>query len=110
MQAKRKKKTVGIPKYLHPAYREWREELFEAKGRICLLRYPVCTYEATTVQHHRYGKGRGYKRLIVPHEDADPACYACHKAEDPWLGEGFGLGSRERNEHANLHRRDDARE
>jgi hypothetical protein len=98
---RRRKKTVGVPKYLRPEYRKWREELFELKGRICLLRYPCCTYEAKTIQHHKYGKGRSWKRLIVPPEDADPACWECHAVEDPWLLKpGFGLGSRERNARA----------
>lgn len=94
----RKKRGVGRPKYLHPAWRALRGEVLDRDDHRCQLRLPGCTGTAKTVHHLSYGRGRGVKRLLVSPNLLLSACWSCHKVEDPWLGEELGLGSRERND------------
>lgn len=94
---KRRKRGVGRPKYLRKEWRALRAAVLERDQGRCQLGHPRCTGEATTVHHLAYNRGRGVKRLLVSPNLLLSACWSCHKVEDPHLGEGFGLGSRDRN-------------
>lgn len=93
----RRKRTVGTPKYFDKRWRALRAEVIADAGGVCQLDHPGCQFEARTVHHTRYGRGRGVKRLLVPKQFLVACCWACHRVEDPWLGDGPGLGSRDRN-------------
>lgn len=93
----RTKRTVGRPKYLRKEWRDLRAKvLYRAKGE-CEHQGPTCAGEATEVHHLSRNRGRGVKSLLVPMDQLQAVCHACHKAQEAWLDSGFGLGSREKN-------------
>lgn len=96
---KRKKRGVGTPKHLRKEWRALRLSRLELDGFRCQYGFDGCTGEATEVDHSddEYGRGRGVKSLLVPLDKLRSTCRNCHKVRHPWLGTGFGLGSRERN-------------
>ncbi len=107
---RRKKKTVGRPKYLRKEWRDLRAKvLYRSKGG-CEYQGPGCEGEASEVHHLSRGRGRGVKSLLVPMDQLMAVCHTCHRTQEHWIDNGPGLGSRERNEHAKLHRRNNARE
>jgi hypothetical protein len=94
---KRKKKRVGVPKYLNPLWLALRLARLILDGYRCQWQFPGCTGEATEVDHLEYNKGRGVKSLLVDITLLRSTCHHCHAVRHPWLDKGFGLGSRERN-------------
>lgn len=99
----RKKRAVGVPKHFDKRWRALRAEVIEDADGRCTIGHPGCEFVAATVHHTKYGKGRGVKSLLVPKRFLVACCWSCHKVVDPWLGTGFGLGSRQRNEEARAH-------
>lgn len=79
-------KKVRKSPYQHPAWKKLRTKVFARAGNVC----EVCRAQPAHHAHHvAYGKGRGWRRLIVPMTKLLAVCRDCHNRIHPlnWKGE-----------------------